>query len=111
MTTSNVSPFVKTLTRGINMAAKGTTQQKEGTAIASVAIVLLLQERHNDSESYDQLVKHCAGVHVNAKEQPAVFKASWEFWSELISERFAPLTKDESKDMDVSDRREENDPI
>lgn len=111
MANTNTSPFVKALANGINKAAKGTADQKKGVAMASVAIVLMMQERHNDAASYEQFVRHCGGIHVNAKESPEAFKASWEFWSELVGERFHPLTKDETKDMDVSDKREDSDPI
>jgi hypothetical protein len=111
MTTSNQSPFAKALANGINKATRGTVDQKRGVAMASVAVVLMLQEAHGDDVRYQQLVTNCAGIHVNAKEQPAVFKAAWEFWSELVGERFNPLTKDDTKDMDVSDKREAGDPI
>lgn len=119
MMTSNVNPFVTALAKGINKATRGTVDQKQGVAMASVAIVLMAQERHSDNVSYETFMRHCGGIHANAKEQPEAFKASWDYWTDLLSSerdgrdsiRFNPLTKDEAKDLDVADKREENDPI
>lgn len=89
MTTSNnpinLASQFSVLSSGLYDAARGDGLVRDGTAKAIVAIASMLQAAHDDADTFNQIVRNVGGVHVNAKEQPEAFKASWEWWKEQIA--------------------------
>ena len=104
------APFFAAMAKGINDAARGDTLGRKGLATATTALILILKERSTDSDAYADMIRHVAGIHVNAKEAPEAFAASWAFWANAFNSDVKFDLADTKEEEDLTERREVNAP-
>lgn len=101
------------IAKGVNLAAKGNAELRKGFAIAATGMVHLVTNAMGDKETMETLVRHMAGINVDARKQPTAFEASWDYWKDIFQDvqnknrpSFNRVTK---KDIeDYSERGETN---
>lgn len=114
MTQANSNPdmYINNMSKGLKMVGRGDEQNRKGTAITAVALVLYAKamKESADPEQYNMLMRNVAGIHANAKDQPDTFANSWNYWRSIFGGEIKFDLAGTKEEEDVTERRELNAP-